>query len=135
MICEMCGNDSSFLDTVLIDGAQLQVCPSCAKYGTKVGRAPPAASVEKGLERRQRNAPRDVYARRDTGEVLVYDFAAKIRIARQSQGMTPQELAQKINEKKSVLSKIESGNMRPDDRVRKKLERALNIKLMEKLEE
>jgi putative transcription factor len=49
--------------------------------------------------------------------------------------MTHKELAMKINEKVTVVSKVETGEMRPDDRLVKKLERELGIKLKEKVPE
>jgi transcriptional regulator, XRE family len=40
-----------------------------------------------------------------------------------------------INEKQSVISKIESGGFNPDDAVIRKIEKALKITLKEKLED
>ena len=47
--------------------------------------------------------------------------------------MTQKDLAMKINERQTVLSKIETGQMRPDDKVIRKLEKELEVKLREKV--
>jgi putative transcription factor len=66
-------------------------------------------------------------------EELAEDFPARIRNARSGKGMSQKDLAMKINERLTVLSKIETGQMRPDDKMIVKLERELGVKLREKL--
>ena len=63
------------------------------------------------------------------------DFNVKIRKARDSKNLSREELGQKIYEKVSVINRIESGKMIPDIRLTKKLENALNITLIENVEE
>ena len=43
-------------------------------------------------------------------------------------------LASKISEKKSILTSVEAGNMSPNEKLTKKLENFLKIKLTEKVE-
>ena len=43
-------------------------------------------------------------------------------------------LASKISEKKSILTSVEAGNMKPNEKLTKKLENYLKIKLTEKVE-
>ena len=43
------------------------------------------------------------------------------------------DLGKKINERVSVITRIETGKMTPDVKLTKKLEKALNIKLLEKV--
>ena len=45
-----------------------------------------------------------------------------------------EDLAKKLNERKSVIAKLESKTMYPDDNLTKKLERTLGIKLIEAAE-
>jgi putative transcription factor len=40
-----------------------------------------------------------------------------------------------INERKSVIEQLENGRIRPDDKLVTKIERALNIRLKEKVSE
>jgi putative transcription factor len=140
VICELCGKDVTFLRKVTIEGVQLEVCTECAKFGIEAKREAskedaPMPIVAQRLEYRERRGkPKDVY---DAGgkDELADDLGKRIRDARSKRGMTHKELAMKINEKVTVLSKVETGEMRPDDRLVKKLERELGIKLKEKVPE
>ncbi|NIR13810.1 helix-turn-helix domain-containing protein, partial [Candidatus Bathyarchaeota archaeon] len=61
---------------------------------------------------------------------LVVDFGQRVRKARLEAGLTQEDLGRKIREKVSVLRKVETGKMTPDNILAKKLEHALNIKLL-----
>jgi len=137
MICELCGKDVTFCKKVTIEGVQLEVCSECAKFGMESKKpaekeAGPKPIITQRLEMREkRGRPKDVLSGVEKEE-LAEDFAARIRNARSSKGMSQKDLAMKINEKLTVLSKIEVGQMRPDDRMLGKLEKELGIKLREK---
>lgn len=141
MLCELCGKSVTFTKKVTIEGVSLDVCSECAKFGIEAKAAPkkeePAAKpiITQRLEvRERRGKPRDIY---ESGmrEELTEDYAARIRNARSKKGMSQKDLAMKLNEKLTVLSKVEAGDMRPDDRLVAKLEKELGIKLKEKPEE
>jgi len=61
---------------------------------------------------------------------LVEDFSFRVRQAREKLGLSQEDLGRKLNEKVSVLRKIESGKMTPDHRLAEKLEHALKIRLL-----
>lgn len=61
--------------------------------------------------------------------ILVPEFPSIIRNARTKKGLTHDQLGQKINEKVTLIRKIETGSIRPDEILAKKLERFLGIKL------
>ena len=63
------------------------------------------------------------------------EFPKVIRDARNKKGMTHEQLGQKINEKVTLLKKIETGTIKPDEILSKKLERFLGIKLYVNLNE
>ena len=65
---------------------------------------------------------------------IVPDFGMRVKDAREKLGLKQEELARRINEKVSLLRKIERGEIVPDDRVRQKLERILNISLVERVQ-
>lgn len=65
---------------------------------------------------------------------LVDDYGRVIKRAREASGMSHEDLALKIREKASLLKKIEREAIVPEDKVRKKLERTLQITLTEELE-
>ena len=158
MLCEMCGKEVPFLKPIFIEGSMLKVCAICAKFGkavaqepepvpgseertesrTSYGYTPPSRSkdeiIQSRLEHRARRMKtKDVYEQSGEKE-LVEDYHKRIQQARNSLGWSQEELGQKINERKSVISKLENRSMKPDDKVVRKLEKALNIKLMEVIE-
>ncbi|PSQ59389.1 MAG: TIGR00270 family protein [Halobacteriales archaeon SW_9_67_25] len=53
----------------------------------------------------------------------------RIRDARESAGLSQSELADQLNEKASLIRKLEHGDTLPSDGVQRKLERALDIDL------
>ena len=163
MICELCGKEIQFLKPLLIEGSLLKVCPECAKFGSAPPKAPDtvgtssstsnndrrtfssggftpeAPSKEEVIRRRlefreRRMTTKDVY---DLGGVkeLVEDYHKRIQRGRDKLGWNQEQLGQKINERKSVISKLENRSMKPDDKLVRKLEKALEITLMEAMEE
>jgi len=140
MLCELCGRDVTFCKKVTIEGVQLEVCAECAKFGIEAKKAAPKETgpkpvIEQRLEvREMRSRPRDILEASEREE-LVEDYSARIRNARSQKGLTQKDLAMKINERLTVLSKIETGDMRPDDKIVAKLEKELGVKLKEKVVE
>ncbi len=138
MICEMCGKEVTFCKKVSIEGVHLEVCAECAKFGTEARKEPakpegPKPIITQRLEvREKRGKPRDIYVAGETEE-LADDFATRIRDARQRRGMSQKDLAMRINEKVTVLSKIETGDMRPDEKLIAKLQKELGVALKEKV--
>jgi len=139
VLCELCGKDVARTRTVSIEGSILSVCNECARFGTEPSGPVPARRlgnpvVAEGLERRQRRlTERDVYAMAPAEE-LVPDFGMRIRHAREARGWKQADLGAKINERASVVAKLETSGMIPTDSLARKLERALEIKLREKPE-
>ena len=139
MICELCGADVPRLKSVAIEATILSVCESCSRFGDAVaapavrpGTMPPV--IAQRLEARQRRmTPKDVYT--EGGELeLAEDFPQKIRSARESRGWKQADLGAKINERASVIGKLESGTITPGDSLVRKLERELGIKLKERVQ-
>lgn len=67
--------------------------------------------------------------------ILDPEFPKVIRDARNKKGITHDQLGQKINEKVTLLKKIETGTIKPDETLSKKLEKFLGIKLYINLNE
>ena len=135
MLCEMCGAESVNLESRKISGSVLKVCVSCAGMGEKttyresVGhRAFVAQTLEK---REQKTRYKDISS---DDNILVNDFGSKIRKARERKGIDHKTLALKISEKKSIITSIEAENMRPNEKLIKKLEKYLSIKLTEEID-
>jgi putative transcription factor len=109
----------------------LEVCSNCAKFGTPVTKDQErkGSPILERLERKQYR-PKDIYEK--DVDVLVGDFSSRIRDARMRMDLSQEDLGKRLNEKWSVINKLETGDMRPDDKLVAKLEKTLSIKLREK---
>lgn len=136
MQCEMCGAEGKGpLKRIRIEGTELLVCNACAKYGTEVqgSSRTPAAQVVRSSGIAGTKPPvqrsRDLFDR--MGGDLVEDYADRIRDARMKLGMTQKDLALSMMERELLVKKLEKGELIPEDEVRKKLEKTLNINLLD----
>jgi len=129
--CEICGKKVEKTRKVKIDRIVLEACSECAGFGEPVETEvlPTRVTViEKKIFSQKRPERRVVEE-----YVLIEDYPENIRKARQSSGILQKDLAKMINEKQSVISKIEGGEFTPDDALVKKLEKALKINLKEEI--
>jgi putative transcription factor len=126
---------------VRVEGAELQVCSKCGKFGTEVQqvRRTDLRAPQKGPAGRAAPAPAggaaQVRYKRDMfdfmeGEI-VDDYAARIRHAREEKGLSQKDLAMQMKEKEHLIRKIENSDLIPEEDVRKKLEKALGIRLID----
>lgn len=137
MRCEVCGRKiygKSY--KVIIEGAKLTVCGRCSKHGKivwqekkpKLAMPRTKAPINRSpLRTKSEKAPQVTV---ESTLELIEDFDAKIRQAREKLGLSHEDLGTKINEKVSLLKKIETGKMTPDDQLATKLEHTLKIKLL-----
>ncbi|WP_320443123.1 multiprotein bridging factor aMBF1 [Halosolutus halophilus] len=148
--CEMCGAETSSPKTIKVEGAELDVCSNCTDFGTEVKQTSSSStstkystgsssssssssggtgssggsstgSASSGGSRRQ-----DMF---DDMEELATDYDDRVRNAREDKGLSQSELADELNEKASLIRKIERSETLPSDRVQSKLERFLDIDL------
>ncbi len=140
MLCEMCGKDVEVTSRVRVEGTVLRLCADCSRFGQIVD-PPPVAPPSGGGGRprsvlaatRPAGAPRrmeerDLYT--EIGELeLAPDWGRRVRVAREALAWTPEDLAKKLNEKKSVVLRIESGGMHPPDALVRKIEHLLKVRL------
>lgn len=143
MECEMCGAKAP-TSRVLVEGAVLNLCPKCARFGTEIKAPRPHAEQSAPAPRagggavfkaQTRWEEPDMLSKPSGGLELSEEFPRLIREARQKAGFTQEQFGKMINEKKSVIQQLETGAIRPDDKLVKKVEKTLSIKLKEKLEE
>ena len=146
--CEMCGADEASLTTTKVEGAELELCENCQGFGTTVETQQSASSTSKystssssgtsgssggstggstgsgGSTRRKT----DMF---DDMDEIAGDYDDRIRDSRESLGLTQEELANQLNEKASLIRKLERGDILPSDDVQSKLEKKLEITLTE----
>ena len=136
MLCEMCGAESVSLESRKVSGTVLRVCTSCAcmgketSYRESVGQR---AFVAQTLEKREQKTRYKDISSED--KVLISNYGSVVRKAREKRGLDHNALALKISEKKSIVTSVESGNIRPNEKLIRKLENFLKINLMEDVEE
>ena len=118
MQCEICGSEGK-LRKVRIDEAELNVCEKCMKFGTPV-----ALPVK--IFKRESSTPRGFEL-----EDVVEDFGKIIKRERERKGWTQTVLAHKVQERESLIRKIERSEIFPEESIRKKLENTLGVVLKE----
>lgn len=136
MQCEICGAEirgSPF--KISIDGSELTVCTRCSQHGNAVGKRAPVSRKIAPVGRAPVSTVSRKPARKVPGMVmdeLVDNFGQTIKEARESKKLTHDQLAAKIKEKAALIKKIEREEIVPEDDVRQKIEKALDIKLTER---
>jgi putative transcription factor len=134
--CEVCGKKIHGKPVkALIEGAKLTVCNVCAKYGTIVQeepkpQLPPQLRSEAKISKQKVSVAVKSQKIEEVSLELVDDYDVRVRRAREKLGLTHEELGKRINEKVSVLKKIETRKIKPDNKLAAKLEHALKVKLL-----
>jgi putative transcription factor len=142
MQCEMCGEEiRGPPKLVRVEGAELSVCSRCGRFGTEVQqvRRTDIPAPPKGPGARPAPAPAvraaPVRHKRDMFDFIegdiVDDYATRIRHAREAKGLSQKDLAMQMMEKEHLIRKIENSELIPEEDVRKKLEKALGIRLID----
>ncbi len=139
MRCEVCGHKIHGSPIrAEIEGAKLTVCIECSKHG-KIIREEEVELGQKTPKKLLTPIPftqkRTAQAKVEITQEVVEGYDSKIRQAREKLGLSHEELGKKINEKASVLSKLETGKMTPNNVLVTKLEHALKIKLLVPIQE
>ncbi len=122
----MCGKEATLV-RAKIEMAEMDVCEKCAKHGVVLRRLDVPSAKKK--ERREIKPQKEII------EEVVEDYAQIVRKSREDKGMSQEDFAKKLNEKESVIHKIETGGLIPSLKLARKLERLLHIRLIEIVEE
>ncbi|MFX0018380.1 MAG: multiprotein bridging factor aMBF1 [Promethearchaeota archaeon] len=117
---------------VLIEGAKITVCQACAKHGKKIYMPQLSKPKQtKSLQSKRISKKLEL----DDGLEIVSDYHHKIRRVRQSLSLNQDHFAQKLNEKPSLIRRIEAGKVEPTFKLAKKIENVYNIRLIKKKDE
>lgn len=116
--CELCGRDVDSLKKVKIEGATLKACDSCAEMGEEV-----TTSSKKNRKKKKTRK------KRSSKDVLVSDYGERIKSARESEQLSLAEVADDLNEKESLIAKIEKQDLKPDKPLADKLSKKFGVTL------
>jgi putative transcription factor len=122
MICEICGRKTNKLKKVMIDGAVLNVCEACSRFGSAVS------------ESQKRKVEKTIKAALDIqDEEVIEDFGRVLREQREKLGLTQEDMAKRLGLKQSLYKKLEEGDLKPTLDLAKRIEKLLKIKLTKKV--
>ena len=120
MECEICGKPVPENNPIRakIEGSVMVVCKECSKLGT-VQKTPPKPKFVKLNKTKRPNTTRNrPYSRNDEpSEELIEDFNIEVRKAREAKNWSREVLGKKINERVSVINRIEAGKISLDSKL------------------
>jgi putative transcription factor len=120
----MCGNEGN-IKPAMVEGVQMQLCPSCMQFGKEVKETPQARARRFGA-RQERKEPE---------LAIVGDYARRIKAAVDKTGKKHEDVAKELNIKDSLLSHFTTGKRKPSIETARKLEKRFGIKLVFELHE
>ena len=120
--CDLCGRESELFIS-RIESSVVNACESCSRFGKIIGKAEEFRS-----EIKTKRSIED-----ENEEIIVKNYNEIIRKEREKRNLRQDELANKLNEKESVIQKVESGQIVPSLKLARKIEKFLGIKLIENI--
>lgn len=116
----MCGSSSESLVTIKVAGSNMRVCMSCSKMG-------------KIVEEQKTRTHTFYHRKKDEGTVKEPkdNYASIINRELAKKGLNIHQLARAVNIKESNLSKYMLGKMKPDVDTIRKIEKFLEISLLQ----
>ena len=117
--CQLCGEDSDNLKKTKIEGAVMKVCSSCSEMGDV---------VEQKKKKKTKKKSSKTYRPKDT-EKLTSNYGEKLKEAREDRKLSINELADSLNEKASLIKKVEREDLKPEKSLANKLSKELDVTL------
>lgn len=117
--CQLCGEDSDNLKKTKIEGALMKVCSSCSDMGEV---------VEQKKKKTKKKKKKTTYRPKDN-EKLANNYGERIKQARENRQLSMKELADSLNEKASLIKKVEREDLKPEKSLANKLSKELEITL------
>ncbi len=125
MMCDLCGKSVDALSKTLVEGVAMDVCSPCTKYGKVL--SPPAATKQ------QKTARNELHETPELSEDhLVQDYNLILKKAREKLSMTQEDFAKHINERISIVQKVERKEFEPTIASARRWEKVLHVKFVEK---
>jgi putative transcription factor len=113
-------------ENIYVEGNLIKVCKSCSKRGKP-------SKTQPEIQRKPAMRPRKIEKLDritfDDSSIIINNFSEVIRNSRMAKGLSHEQLGLLIKERASLLRKIESGSLKPDEVLSRKLERFFRINL------
>ena len=116
--CEFCGKEGELVGA-FVESVKFNVCSNCKKHGKVVEEI-----ASKKFEKKDIRREEVIY-------VVLDNSGELIKLAREKKGFTQHDLAIKLNEKESIIAKIEQGSLKPSIDLAKKLEKFFSVGLLQ----
>ena len=134
--CEICGTQIlDYGEKVYVEGNLITVCKTCSKRGKPLKNQ---QEIQRKPAMRPAMRPKKIEKLDkitfDDSAILINNFSEVIRNSRMANGLTHEQLGLLIKERVSLLRKIESGTLKPDEGLSRKLERFFRINLYTEVE-
>lgn len=130
--CEICGTQIlDYGEKVYVEGNLITVCKTCSKRGKPLKNQ---QEIQRKPAMRLRKIDKLDKITFDDSAILINNFSEVIRNSRMANGLTHEQLGLLIKERVSLLRKIESGTLKPDEGLSRKLERFFRINLYTEVE-
>ena len=130
--CEICGTQIlEYGEKVYVEGNLITVCKTCSKRGKPLKNQ---QEIQRKPAMRSKKIEKLDKITFDDSAVLINNFSEVIRNSRMANGLTHEQLGLLIKERVSLLRKIESGTLKPDEGLSRKLERFFRINLYTEVE-
>ena len=124
--CDMCGLEVVKLNSVVVDGSFLDVCAKCSSYGNAVEIKEPEIRKYAGTTKAQTK----IFVEENVNFVM--ESAGNIiKSIREEKKLKQKDFAKMIGVKVSVLHKIETSLIKPEIKLARKIEKILDINLIE----
>ncbi|UCD02095.1 MAG: TIGR00270 family protein [Promethearchaeota archaeon] len=122
---------------VILEGAKITVCLNCAQHGIKIQKPAVSTHFKKPPSRNRESLTKKQISKKEIINELEIspDYAKKIRNVRNSLGLNQDQFAQKLNEKPSLIRRIEAGKVEPTIKLAKKIEDVYKIEILKKVDE
>ena len=136
--CPICGGVIWKGQKVLIEGAKITVCQNCAQHGKRISEKTSFSSGKRvATPKSTTKKQRPVYDKEieEPSTEIVADYAQTIQHARMKRNLTQEKFAEKIQEKLSLIRRIEAGKMKPSIQLAEKIGNYLDIKLIKEVKD
>ena len=120
--CELCGRTSEKLVISIVEGARMNSCENCSKFGNII--------KEKTFFQNNRRFESSF---EDTDDDIISNYNIIIKNKREQLNLTQDDLAIKIKEKSSLIRKLERGELKPTIELAKRFEKLFGIRLITKI--